>query len=66
MAMAANDCNSDEYGYDEWSSLEAAKKYYGSDFSYTALEEPEYHNGKWYTHYYTFSDGSRMYFGVRS
>lgn len=40
-----------------WSSLEAAMKYYGTDYTYTYC-------GGYYNYYYTFSDGSRMYFRV--
>ena len=47
----------DQYGYDNWSSLTAAKNYYGTDFEYTYC-------GGYYNYYYTFSDGSRMYFRV--
>ncbi len=45
----------DQYGA-TWSSLDAAMNYYGTDFTYT------YCRG--YYNYYTFSDGSRMYFRV--
>lgn len=40
-----------------WSSLDAAMDYYGRDFTYTSCEG-------YYNYYYTFSDGSRMYFHV--
>ena len=40
-----------------WSSLDAAMNYYGTDFTYTYC-------GGYYNYYYTFSDGSRMYFRV--
>lgn len=47
----------DQYGYDGWSSLDAAMNYYGRDYTYTYC-------GGYYNYYYTFSDGSRMYFRV--
>ena len=40
-----------------WSSLEDAMDYYGNDFTYTYC-------GGYYNYYYSFSDGSRMYFHV--
>ncbi len=40
-----------------WSSLDAAMNYYGRDFTYAYC-------GGYYNYYYTFSDGSRMYFRV--
>ena len=46
----------DQYGA-TWSSLDAAMNYYGRDFTYTYC-------GGYYNYYYTFSDGSRMYFRV--
>jgi len=46
-----------QYGYDGWSSLDAAMDYYGRDDTYTYC-------GGYYNIYYTFSDGSRMYFRV--
>lgn len=54
--MMAAPC--DQYGSTQWSSLSDAQKYYGTDFTYT------YCGGYPYNYYYTFSDGSRMYFGV--
>ena len=47
----------DEYSNRTWSSLDAAKDYYGWDFTYTYC-------GGYYNYYYTFADGSRMYFHV--
>lgn len=52
-------CREDIYGATGWSSLSAAKAYYGLGFTYT------YCGGNPYNYYYTFSDGSRMYFGVK-
>lgn len=49
----------DIYGATGWVSLSAAQAYYGTDFSYT------YCGGNPYNYYYTFSDGSRMFFGVK-
>ena len=46
----------DQYGA-TWSSLGAAMNYYGTDYTYTYC-------GGYYNYYYTFSDGSRMYFRV--
>ncbi len=46
-----------QYADRTWSSLDAAKDYYGWDFTYTYC-------GGYYNYYYTFSDGSRMYFHV--
>ncbi|MBE6749667.1 MAG: hypothetical protein E7560_00695 [Ruminococcaceae bacterium] len=46
----------DQYGA-TWSSLDAAMNYYGTDYTYTYC-------GGYYNYYYTFSDGSRMYFRV--
>lgn len=46
----------DQYGA-TWSSLDAAMDYYGRDFTYTYC-------GGYYNYYYTFADGSRMYFRV--
>ena len=62
VPMMASAC--DDYGYTGWASLDAAMNYYGTDFTYTTLRNPIIRNGNIYTHYYTFSDGSRMYFGV--
>ena len=64
MPMMARECGVDDYGYAEWTSLEAAMNHYGTDFTYTTLKTPIIRNGNIYTHYYTFSDGRRMYFGV--
>ena len=47
-----------QYADRTWSSLDAAKDYYGWDYTYT------YCGGGYYNYYYTFSDGSRMYFHV--
>lgn len=47
----------DQFSSRTWSSLSAAKNYYGHDFTYT-------HCIGYYNYYYTFSDGSRMYFRV--
>lgn len=47
----------DEYADRTWSSLDDAKDYYGWDYTYTYC-------GGYYNYYYTFSDGSRMYFHV--
>ncbi len=55
---------SDQYGKTGWPSLGAAQAYYGLDFSYFSII-PFVYKGGLYTHYYTFSDGSRMYFGVK-
>lgn len=52
----ASVCN--QYGSTNWSSLQAAKNYYGNDFDYV------YCGGGLYNYYYVFADGSRMYFGV--
>ena len=60
--MMAMTC--DEYGNPNWSSLDDAMNYYGNDYEYSELDEPITIGDKTYTHYYTFSDGSRMYFGV--
>lgn len=46
----------DQYGA-TWSSLDAAMNYYGTDYTYTYC-------GGYYNYYYTFSDGSKMYFRV--
>ena len=46
----------DQYGA-TWGSLDAAMDYYGTDYTYTYC-------GGYYNYYYTFSDGSRMYFRV--
>lgn len=46
-----------QYGA-SWGSLEDAMNYYGTDFTYT------YCGGGYYNYYYTFADGSRMYFHV--
>ena len=54
--MMAAGC--DQYGYSGWGSLGAAQNYYGTGFSYT------YCGGYPYNYYYSFSDGSHMYFGV--
>ena len=47
----------DQYGRTDWPSIDAAKKYYGMDWVYTPCDG-------YYNWYYTFSDGSRMYFRV--
>ena len=47
-----------QYGYDGWSFLDAAMDYYGRDYTYTYC-------GGYYNYYYTYSDGSRMYFRVQ-
>lgn len=49
----------DQYGYTNWPSLEAAQNYYGTDFTYSATA------GHPYNYFYCFSNGSRMYFGIR-
>ena len=46
-----------QYSNYSWSSLEDAMDYYGNDFTYTYC-------GGYYNYYYSFSDGSRMYFHV--
>ena len=56
-AYTAVRTSGNQYGYDGWSSLDAAMNYYGRDFTYTYC-------GGYYNYYYTFSDGSRMYFRV--
>ena len=53
----------DQYGYVGWGSLSDAKAYYGYDLSYYACNHT--YNNVTYNYYYTFSDNSRMYFGVR-
>lgn len=50
----------DTLGRTNWSSLAAAKRYYGSDLTYYSCAG----GGSPYTHYYCFSDGSKMFFGV--
>ncbi len=40
-----------------WNSLDDAMNHYGTDFTYTYC-------GGYYNYYYSFSDGSRMYFRV--
>ena len=62
--MMAGECCDDDYGYAEWSSLEDAMNTYGTGYTYTKLSTPIIRSGNIYTHYYTFSNGSRMYFGV--
>lgn len=49
----------DQYGYTGWDSLETAQNYYGTDFSYYGTA------GHPYNYFYNFSDGTRMYFGVK-
>ena len=50
----------DTLGRTNWPSLAAAKNYYGTDFTYYSCGG----GGFPYTHYYCFSDGSKMFFGV--
>ena len=45
----------DQYGRTDWPSIDEAKKHYGMDWVYTPCDG-------YYNWYYTFSDGSRMYF----
>lgn len=47
----------DQYSDRTWGSLDAAKDYYGWDYTYTYC-------GGYYNYYYTYSDGSRQYFHV--
>lgn len=47
----------DQYGRDDWESLDAAMNYYGRDFTYTYC-------GGYYNYYYTFTNGTKMYFRV--
>lgn len=49
--------STNEYADRTWGSLDDAKDYYGWDFTYTYC-------GGYYNYYYTYSDGSRMYFHV--
>jgi len=63
--MASNE-DGDSYGRSDWDSLAAAQSYYGTGFTYSSLSTPITQNGNTYTHYYTFSNGTRMYFGVSS
>ena len=51
-------CFGDSYGRTDWPSLGEAINYYGSGYTYT------YCGGNPYNYFYTFSDGSRMFFGV--
>lgn len=63
MASYSTACG-DQYGYTGWSSLGAAQAYYGYAFPYFSVI-PFFYCGLRYTHYYKFSNGSRMYFGVK-
>lgn len=51
-----------EYGATNWTSLGAAKSYYGTDLSYYSCYH--FYNGSTYNYYCIFNDGSRLYFGV--
>lgn len=53
----------DEYSSYTWSSLTAAKAYYGYDFTYTPCSH--FNNGRYYNYYYSFSSGSKLYFYVQ-
>lgn len=55
--------SSHRYGYTGCSSFDAARAYYGTDFTYHSCSK--YYNGNYYNYFYTFSDGDRMYFGVK-
>jgi len=48
-----------QYGRTDWPSLKAAQDYYGKDYSYSGTA------GHPYNYFYQYSDGSRMYFGVK-
>lgn len=56
------DAAGNRYGYTGWSSLTAAKNYYGHDFTYRSCDV--YYCGGYFNYYYLFSEGTRMYFGV--
>lgn len=55
-----DDCT---WGFTGWETLGAAMAYYGAGYSYSSCT-PFTYNGNTYNHYYTFTDGSRCYFGV--
>lgn len=51
------------YGNTDWLNIELAMAYYGTDYEYNQCYKT--YNGSIYNYYYSFSDGTRMYFGVR-
>ncbi len=56
------DAYGNSYGATNWGSLDAAKARYGWNWNYG--ECSVYYAGGYYNHYYCFSDGTKMYFGV--
>lgn len=52
----------DQYGYTGWGSLGAAMDCYGHDYTYTYCGSA--YGDSAYNYYYSFSDGSKMFFGV--
>lgn len=51
------------YGRSNWGSFAAAQSYYGTGLSYYSCNVN--YGGTHYNYYYTFSDNTRMYFGVK-
>ena len=63
----ANRCggsSGNQWGATNWKSLDDAKNYYGTAFTYVALPEPIINIFGIYTHYFLYTNGDRMYFGV--
>lgn len=57
------DGGGNQYGYAAWSSLYAAQSYYGLSLDYEACSQ--WFLGVFYNFFYWFSDGTKMYFGVK-
>ena len=58
----------DEMGNTQWNSFYEARNYYGRDFSYHYwgyCNNPGGGGGSCHLYFYNFSDGGRMYFGVK-
>ena len=61
--MVCFDEGGNMYGRSNWGSFAAAQSYYGTGLSYYSCNVN--YVGTHYNYYYTFSDNTRMYFGVK-
>ena len=57
------DGGGNQYGYAEWPSFSAAQSYYGYSLSYESCAQ--WFRGIFYNFFYWFSDGTKMFFGVK-
>ena len=57
------DAEGNQYGYTQWSSFGAARRYYGVDRTYYQCDR--LFGGAHYNFCYQFADGLYMFFGVK-